>query len=60
MVTIKMIILMDAEYENVQYEGTHQNFLWAVDERKIIKIYEHNKAIYLNPDYIMSFELGDE
>lgn len=59
-VTIKMICLMEGIFENVQYKGTYANFIDRIEERKTIKIYDKGKEIYLNTDYIMSFELGDD
>lgn len=59
-VTIKMICLMEGIFENIQYKGTYTDFINRIEERKIIKIYDKGKEIYLNTDYIMSFELGDD
>lgn len=59
-VTIKMICLMESIFENVQYKGTYSNFVDRIESRKLIRIYDKGKEIYLNTDYIMSFELGDD
>ena len=59
-VTIKMICLMEGIFENVKYKGTYADFVNRREERKLIRIYDKGKEIYLNTDYIMSFELGDD
>ena len=54
---IKSISLMEGVYEDVEYAGTMQDFINNVSNEKLINIYEDGKSIWLNTDYIMSFEI---
>lgn len=54
---IKNISLMEGVYEDVEYAGTMQDFIHNVSNEKLINIYEDGKSIWLNTDYIMSFEI---
>jgi hypothetical protein len=54
---IKSISLMEGVYEDVEYAGTMQDFIHNVSNEKLINIYEDGKSIWLNTDYIMSFEI---
>ena len=54
---IKSISLMEGIYEDVEYAGTIQDFIHNVSNEKLINIYEDSKSIWLNTDYIMSFEI---
>lgn len=54
---IKSISLMEGVYEDVEYAGTIENFIHNVSNEKLINIYEDGKSIWLNTDYIMSFEI---
>ena len=54
---IKSISLMEGVYEDVEYAGTMQDFINNVSNEKLINIYEDSKSIWLNTDYIMSFEI---
>lgn len=54
---IKSISLMEGVYEDVEYAGTMEDFIHNVSNEKLINIYEDGKSIWLNTDYIMSFEI---
>lgn len=54
---IKSISLMEGVYEDVEYAGTMEDFIYNVSNEKLINIYEDSKSIWLNTDYIMSFEI---
>lgn len=54
---IKSISLMEGVYEDVEYAGTMEDFIYNVSNEKLINIYEDGKSIWLNTDYIMSFEI---
>ena len=54
---IKSISLMEGVYEDVEYAGTMQDFINNVSNEKLINIYEDGQSIWLNTDYIMSFEI---
>lgn len=54
---IKSISLMEGVYEDVEYAGTMEDFIHNVSNEKLINIYEDGKLIWLNTDYIMSFEI---
>jgi len=54
---IKSISLMEGVYEDVEYAGTIEDFIHNVSNEKLINIYEDGKSIWLNTDYIMSFEI---
>ena len=54
---IKSISLMESVYEDVEYAGTMEDFIHNVSNEKLINIYEDGKSIWLNTDYIMSFEI---
>lgn len=54
---IKSISLMEGVYEDVEYAGTMEDFIYIVSNEKLINIYEDGKSIWLNTDYIMSFEI---
>lgn len=54
---IKSISLMEGIYTDVEYAGTMQDFIHNVSNEKLINIYEDGKSIWLNTDYIMSFEI---
>ena len=54
---IKSISLMEGVYEDVEYAGTMEDFINNVSNEKLINIYEDGKSIWLNTDYIMSFEI---
>lgn len=54
---IKSISLMEGVYEDVEYAGTIEDFIHNVSNEKLINIYEDSKSIWLNTDYIMSFEI---
>jgi hypothetical protein len=54
---IKSISLMEGVYEDVEYAGTMEDFIHNVSNEKLINIYEDSKSIWLNTDYIMSFEI---
>lgn len=54
---IKSISLMEGVYEDVEYVGTMEDFINNVSNEKLINIYEDGKSIWLNTDYIMSFEI---
>lgn len=54
---IKSISLMEGVYENIEYAGTMEDFINNVSNEKLINIYEDGKSIWLNTDYIMSFEI---
>lgn len=54
---IKSISLMEGVYEDVEYAGTMEDFIHNVSNKKLINIYEDGKSIWLNTDYIMSFEI---
>lgn len=58
-VIIKLICLMEGNFENVKYKGTYKDFVDNIQEERLVKIYDYGKEIWLNPAYIMSFELGD-
>ena len=54
---IKSISLMEGVYEDVEYAGTMEDFINNASNEKLINIYEDGKSIWLNTDYIMSFEI---
>lgn len=54
---IKSISLMEGVYEDVEYAGTMQDFIHNVSNEKLINIYQDKQSIWLNTDYIMSFEI---
>lgn len=54
---IKSISLMEGVYEGVEYAGTIEDFIHNVSNEKLINIYEDGKSIWLNTDYVMSFEI---
>lgn len=54
---IKSISLMEGVFEDVEYAGTMEDFIHNVSNEKLINIYEDGKSIWLNTDYIMSFEI---
>ena len=54
---IKSISLMEGVYEDVEYAGTMEDFINNVSNEKLINIYEDGKSIWLNTDYVMSFEI---
>ncbi len=54
---IKSISLMEGVYEDVEYAGTMGDFIHNVSNEKLINIYQDSKSIWLNTDYIMSFEI---
>lgn len=54
---IKSISLMEGVYEDVEYAGTVQDFIHNVSNEKLINIYQDKQSIWLNTDYIMSFEI---
>ena len=54
---IKSISLMEGVYEDVEYAGTMEDFIHNVSNETLINIYEDGKSIWLNTDYIMSFEI---
>ena len=60
MITIRLICLMEGDFEFVQYKGTHKNFVDNIQEGRLVRIYDEGKEIFINPDYIMSFEFGEE
>lgn len=54
---IKSISLMEGVYEDVEYAGTMEDFIHNVSNEKLINIYQDKQSIWLNTDYIMSFEI---
>ena len=57
--TIKLIVLMDGIFEGVKYRGNHKHFINNIDEGRMVRIEEKGKEIWINPAYIMRFELGE-
>lgn len=54
---IKMMCLMEGTFEDVEYAGTEADFINNISNEKLIQIYDHENPIWLNTDYIMSFEI---
>ena len=54
---IHKIYTMEGEYENAEFYGERYDFITAIEESKVIRIIENNQKIYINSNYIISFEL---
>ena len=47
---------MEGEYENVIFNGSEYAFIESIHDGEVVKIKDHEKEIYVNSDYIISFE----
>lgn len=54
---IHKIYTMEGEYEDVEYEGDIEEFIHKIENSSVIRIIEYSKLIYINSDYIISFEI---
>ena len=55
-ITISKIVTMEGEYENVIFNGSKDDFIKIINDGEVIKIKDHEKGIYINSVYIVSFE----
>ena len=55
-IIISKIVMMDEMFENVEFSGNEKNFIRLINDGEVIKIKEGQKEIYINSNYIMSFE----
>ena len=55
-ITISKIVMMDEIFENVEFDGNKNDFIKAINDGEVIKIRDNEKKIYINSNYIMSFE----
>lgn len=55
-IIISKIVTMEGEYENVIFNGSKYAFIESMHDGKVVKIKDHEKEIYVNSDYIISFE----
>lgn len=54
---IHKIYTMEGEYEDVYICGGLNPFKEAIEESKVVEIIDNDKLIYINSDYIISFEV---
>jgi len=55
-IIISKIVMMDEIFENVKFYGSEFCFIESINEGEVIMIEDNGKEIYINSDYIMSFE----
>lgn len=55
-IIISKIITMEGEYENIEFNGSKYAFIELISDGEVVKIIDNGKEIYINSNYIMSFE----
>jgi len=55
-IIISKIVMMDEMFENIEFSGNENDFIRLINDGEAIKIKEGQKEIYINSNYIMSFE----
>lgn len=55
-IIISKIITMEGEYENIKFNGSENVFIRLINDGEVVKIIDNKKEIYINSNYIMSFE----
>lgn len=54
---IHKIYTMKGEYEDVLFYGVPNTFKESIEEGKVVEIVENDKSIYINSNYIISYEI---
>ena len=55
-IIISKIVMMDEIFENVEFNGSKYAFIESTNDGEVVKIIDNKKEIYINSNYIMSFE----